>query len=79
MQPSKHTLCQKLFTSPILVETIWQIPPYYERNLLFLQLFCRNLQRVRHAFNVDENWSVTAVIMLAHTLRPGFRNGIAPT
>jgi hypothetical protein len=59
MQPSQNHLCQQLFARPVLVVSVWQIPPHNQRDLLFLEFLCSNLERIRHALDVDEDGSVT--------------------
>lgn len=63
MQPSTTRLCQKLFTRPIFIVTVWQVPPHDQWNLLLLQLLCGNLERICHAFNIDQDRSVTTVFI----------------
>lgn len=63
MQPSTTRLCQKLFTRPVLIVAIWQVPPHDQWNLLLLQLLCGNLERICHAFDIDKNRSITTALV----------------
>jgi len=56
-----HVSRQKLFAGPVLVVAVWQISPHHERNLLLLQLLGSDLERIRHALDVDEHRSVATI------------------
>jgi hypothetical protein len=63
MQPSEIRLCQQLFARPVLVVSVWQVPPHDQWDLLLLQFLCSNLERIRHALYVDENRSITTAVV----------------
>lgn len=61
MQPNPISSRQKLLARPVLVPPIWQISPYNQRDLLLLQLLGRNLQRIRHALDIDQHRRISTV------------------
>lgn len=56
-----NTLYQQLLARPVLVEAIGQVSPHYKGNLLLTQLLGRNLKRVCHALDIDQDRSVSTV------------------
>lgn len=55
IHPVSLPLRQQLLTRPILIVSIGQVPPNHQRDLLLLQLLCRNLQRIRHALDINQD------------------------
>ena len=53
------TLYQQLLACPVLIEAVGQVSSYDEGNLLLAQLLGRNLKRIRHALDIDQNGSVS--------------------
>ena len=64
----KHTsiiLDQQLLARPVLVVAVGEVSPYYKRDLLLAQLLGRNLKRICHALDIDQNGSVSTAKLSA--------------
>ena len=73
IMPQRHSQCdwnscgeciyepsKQLFTRPILVPTVRQVSSYHQWYLFLSQFLYSNLQRVRLALQVNEDWRVHA-------------------